>query len=166
MTVQQRQQQSTASSEKEVMEQDDSQPLVTPPEKEEREAEIEGKIERPRRGQGAYGRSRNTFRRSSVDGSARAMAQESSESEQRVTAGLQAAGGHPPPGPGVPVVPHRDSSVFNPSTNYNREAFPPPQWHITRGVIPTCLWCLLRGDIKSPRFLLNRVPEQITETNV
>ncbi len=73
-TVQRRQQQSTASSEGEAMEQDDSQPLVAPPEKEEWEAEIEGEIECPPRGQGAYGRNRNTSRRSSVAGSARAKA--------------------------------------------------------------------------------------------
>ncbi len=30
----------------------------------------------------------------------------------------------------------------------------------------TLLWALLREDKNPPRFLLNRVPEQITETNV
>ncbi len=104
--MQRRQQQSTASSEGEAMQQGDSQPLVAPPEKEEWEAEMEDEIERHPRGQGAYGRSRNTSRRSSVDRSTRAKARESSEGEQKVAAALQASGGHPPPGPGVPVVPH------------------------------------------------------------
>lgn len=27
-------------------------------------------------------------------------------------------------------MPRRDPMVFQPSTNYNRKAFPPPQWHI------------------------------------
>ncbi len=30
-------------------------------------------------------------------------------------------------------MPHRDPAVFNPEVNYNREAFPPPQWHIPQG---------------------------------
>ncbi len=30
-------------------------------------------------------------------------------------------------------MPHWDPSVFHPEANYNREAFPPPQWHIPQG---------------------------------
>ncbi len=56
------------------MEPDVSQPVVAPPEKEEWEAEIEGEIERPLRGQGAHGRRKDTSRRPSVDGSAKAKA--------------------------------------------------------------------------------------------
>ncbi len=125
-TVQQRHQ-AEASTSGEGMEQDVSQPAAAPPEKEEWEAEIEGEIECPLRGQGAHGRRKDTSRRSSVDGSAKAKARESSEGEQRGTAALQVAGGHPPPGPDVPVIPHRDPAVFNPGINYNQEAFPPPQ---------------------------------------
>ncbi len=33
-------------------------------------------------------------------------------------------------------------------------------------VVYVCMYVLLREDINPPRFLLNRVPEQITETNV
>ncbi len=29
-------------------------------------------------------------------------------------------------------MPHRDPAVFHPEV-YNREAFPPPQWHIPQG---------------------------------
>ncbi len=28
---------------------------------------------------------------------------------------------------------HRDPAVFSPDINYNREAFPPPRWHIPQG---------------------------------
>ncbi len=30
-------------------------------------------------------------------------------------------------------MPHRDPAVFHSEVNYNREAFPPPQWHIPQG---------------------------------
>ncbi len=131
-SVQQRQQ-AGASATGEAMEQESSQPVATPSKPEEWEAEMEGEIERPLRGQGAYGRLKDTSRRHSIDGSAKTKTRDPTEGEQRVTTALKAAGGHPPPGPDVPTIQHRDPAVFNPETNYNRVAFPPPRWHIPQG---------------------------------
>ncbi len=104
------------------MEQDDMQQPIASPEKEEREAEKEDEIERPPRGRGAYERSRDTSRCSSIDRSDRATTQESTEGKQRGAAALQAAGGRPPPGPDVTAMPRQDSrcSIRAPTTTVRR----------------------------------------------
>ncbi len=129
-TVLQHQLQQQASSEGEAMEQDDLPQPVTSPEQEERATKTEDEVTRAPQGGGTYGCNRNTSRCSSMDRPVRATAREPMEGEQRVTAAFQAAGGHAPPGPEVTTMPHRDPTVFNPNANYNREAFPPPQWCI------------------------------------
>ena len=131
-TVQQRHQ-TQAPTTGEAMEQDETFSSAAPADREEQEAEGEGEVVCPLRGQGAYGRIKDSSRHSSIDRPVKAVAKSPMESGQQVSAALRAAGGHAPPGPEVKAMPHRDPAAFNPEVNYNREAFPPPQWHIPQG---------------------------------
>ena len=131
-TVQQHHQ-PQASSEGEAMEQDELPPPVAPPEQEEREAETEDKVVRPPRGQCPHGCNKDASCHSSIDRPVKAVAKGPTEDGQQVSVALRAAGGHAPPGPELKTMPHQDPSVFHPEANYNREAFPPPLWHIPQG---------------------------------
>ncbi len=50
----------------------------------------------------------------------KAVAKGPVENGQQVSADLQAAGGHAPPGSEVKAMPNRDPAVFHPEVNYNR----------------------------------------------